>query len=314
MPSSPRPLTWRDLPIIHRYRQQAISLRSRDALTGRGNMLAQALAALLMATAGAIDPAHQPPLLGLAEPMPNEGLAWLLYLAPEKALHRTVSLHGLLEVLLRHPALAGIRALIAEAPLNAPWLPALRQGGLRVFAHRRTWRVFPASAPAAPGQWRWPRAEERWQAERLYANLTPPTTRRLLPPPAHAPTAVVYVEEGEVCGLATWESGPRGIWAAVWLDPNITIPHRTLAALATFLRPGRKPLYFAIHDTQSWLEGSLKTLQAQPGPHTALLARWTVAFQPETSPQPVAAGEVTPAFFAHWQPHPWPPKTPSAKV
>jgi len=312
MPLSPRPLTWRDLPLIHRYRGQAVCLRSHDAVTGQESMIAHALAALLTAKAGAVDPAPPLPLLALAGQTSPEGVAWLCYLAPEAALNADTPLTGLIEVLLRHPALAGIRALLAEAPLNAPWLTALRQSGLRVFAHRRLWQIPPSKHTSAPGQWRWPRAEERWQADRLYANLTPPTTRRLLPSPANTPTAMVYIEEGEVCGLATWEGGPRGLWAAVWLDPNIALPHRTLAALAAFLHPGRKALFFAIHDTQSWLEGSLKTLNAQPGIHTALLARWTVAFQPETHPKPVAAGEVTPAFFAHLQ-RSLPPETPLAK-
>jgi hypothetical protein len=282
--SSPRALTWRDLPLLYRYREQALCLDSRRAVIGGPGLVSGALVALFSAATGmavvAADAAGEAPLVALAEHSPQEGIARLLYLAPESDLSPKTALAPLVEALIAHPALGGARALLADAPQTAAWLPALRRAGFRVFARQRLWQM-PAEFPAKDKQgWRWPRAEERWAAERLYINLTPPLARHLLPSPAAAPTAVVYLENGEVRGVARWVAGPRGVWAAPWLDPDIPAPCDALRALAVFLHPGNKPLYIAVRDAKVWLEGALQTLGAHAGEPLALLARWMMQPQP----------------------------------
>jgi len=294
----PRALTWRDLPLLYRYREQALCLDSRRAVIGGAGLMSSALVALFSAATGMAVVADQAtesaPLVAVAEHTPQEGLARLLYLAPKTVFSPETALAPLVEALLAHPALRGARALVADAPRGASWLPALRRAGFRVFARQRLWQMPAGPAAEGPGRWRWPRAEERWAADRLYTNLTPPLVRHLLPPPAASPTAVVYVERGEVRGVARWESGPRGVWAVPWLDPDIAAPCDALRALAAFLRAGEKPLYIAVREAQVWLESPLETLAARPGEPLALLARWVVQPQPATETAPAAARQEAP--------------------
>ncbi|HFC09302.1 MAG TPA: hypothetical protein ENJ54_05555 [Chloroflexi bacterium] len=298
MSTLPRALTWRDLPLLYRYREQALCLDSRRAVIGGAGLVSGALVALFSAATGmavvADEAAEGAPLVGLAEYNPQEGIARLLYLAPKTALSPETALTPLVEALLAHPALRGARALLADAPQQAPWLPALRRASFRVFARQRLWQMPTEHAEARAGRWRWPRADERWAADRLYTNLTPPLVRHLLPPPAAAPTAVVYLEDGEVRGVARWEAGPQGIWVVPWLDPDIAAPCEALRALVAFLRTGEKPLYIAVREAQVWLEGPLERLDARPSEPLALLARWAVQPQPVAEAVPAAAQREAP--------------------
>ncbi len=290
MPAAARPLTWRDLPLLSRYREHAICLDSRRKAIGHGSLLGAGLLALFSTATGiAAAVSETPPLLAVASYNPQTALAHWLYLTPQEALHAETSLAPLAEALVAHPALHGAQALLAEAPLHAAWLPAMRQAGFRICARHRLWLLESTPAAAtARGVWQWPTPPQRWDANRLYADLTPPLVRSLLPSPAALPTALVYVEDGRVRGVAQWAAGPRGVWALPMLHPDTHSPADALAALAAFLQRGKLPLYFAIRDNQMWLEGALNALQMRSGEIYALLARRIARPAPALSPAEAA--------------------------
>ncbi len=296
-----RALTWRDLPLLNRYRERVVCLDSRRATIGGGGWLSAGLLALLSPATGiaavqyAADGARAEggPLVAVAEHNPQNELAGLLYIAPAQALQPQTPLAPLIEALVAHPALRGAHALWAEAPQQAAWLPALRAAGFRVLARQRLWKMASPQTADAAGRWMWPSAQQRWEADRLYADLTPPLVRHLLPSPAACPTAVVYVEGGHVRGVARWAAGPRGVWAAPVLHPDLEDPPAVLASLAAFLQRTGKPFFFAIRDNQMWLEAALARLEAQPGEPYAFLARWIA--QPVTATQPLATPVVADA-------------------
>ncbi len=289
-PSSARALTWRDLPLLRRYRGQALAVDTRHATVGGSGLLAGGLLALLSPStglAGAVAAGHNaPPLLALAERAVEYPTASLLYLAPRQALlsDSPPALAPLIEALVAHPALRGVHALLAEAPLHAGWSAALREAGFRAFARHRIWQWHPPQARRAATLWHWPSAEERWAAERLYADLTPPLARRLLPSPAAWPTTVVYTQGGQVRGVARWHTGPKGVWVWPLLHPDLESPCEPLAALAAFVRSRGRPLFFAIHDSQMWVESALENLGATASQPYALFARWMTVAQTVTSP------------------------------
>ncbi len=290
--SSSRPLHWRDLPLLQRYRGDAFCLNSRrEAVGGVGLLRAGVLALLSAATgfAAVVDDATE--AVAVAAYDPHEHLAAWLYVAPAAPLPAD-ALPALADALVAHPALPGAHALWAEAPQRSPWLPALRRAGFRVFARHRVWQWLPAASPPAhaAGRWVWPSPEQRWQADRLYADLTPPLVRHLLPSPAAAPTAVVYVEGDRVRGVARWLAGERGVWVAPVLHPDLEHPDAALAALAAFLPQPKRPRFVAVRDSQMWLESSLTALGARPGEPLALLARWIA--RPVTAAQPAPAAAV----------------------
>ncbi len=291
MPAAAHPLTWRDLPLLSRSRKRVLCLDSRRAAIGHGNLLGAGLLALFSAATGIAAAASEtPPLLAMASYDPQTALAHWLYLAPQEAVHAETPLAPLAEALIAHPALHGAQALLAEAPLDAAWLPAMRQAGFRICARHHLWLLESALAAAARGAWQWPAPPQRREADRLYANLTPPLARSLLPSPTASPTALVYVEDGRVRGVAQWAAGPRGVWALPMLHPDTHSPADALTALAVFLQRGRLPLYLAIRDNQMWLEGALNALQARPGEIYALLARRIA--QPALALSPAEAAAV----------------------
>ncbi|NPA93681.1 MAG: hypothetical protein GXO56_08395 [Chloroflexi bacterium] len=304
MSVSPRALTWRDLPLLNRYREQARCLDSRRAAIGGAGFLSAGLLAMLSPATGvaAVRATAEDglPLVAIAERNPQDDLAVLLYMAPADALTPQTTLTPLIESLASHPALRGAHALWAEAPQQAPWLPAMRTAGFRVLARQRLWRLTSPAHAQASGRWVWPSPQQRWEADRLYADLTPPLVRHLLPSPAAFPTAVVYVAEGQVRGVARWAAGPHGVWAAPVLHPDVENPPAVLAALAAFLQRRGKPLFLAIRDNQMWLESALTALQAQASEPYVFLARWMA--QPVTAVQPAAAPAVAdapqPTLFA----------------
>ncbi len=304
MSVSTRALTWRDLPLLNRYREQARCLDSRRAAIGGAGFLSMGLLAMLSSATGVAavraTAEESVPLIAIAERNPQDNLATLLYIAPEDALTPQTTLAPLIDALVAHPALRGAHALRAEAPQQAQWLPAMRTAGFRVLARQRLWRLTPSAYVQASGRWVWPSPQQRWEADRLYADLTPPLVRHLLPSPAASPTAVVYLAEGQVWGVAHWAAGPHGVWAVPVLHPDVENPPAVLAALAAFLQRRATPLFLAIRDNQMWLESALTTLQAQASEPYVFLARWIA--QPVTAVQPATASAVAdapqPTLFA----------------
>jgi len=290
----PRPLKWRDLPLLYRYRKQAISLRALRRAIGGPGLLSLASIALLSPTGevwGAVDKEARGILVALAEANADNALAEVAYLAPQSSITQA-NLTPLVEFLAAAPAFRGMRALTAEAPVGAAYFTSLQRAGFKVVERRQVWELTKrGEQPISKARWHYPSPQERWAAERLYHNLTPPLVRLARPNPAISPTALVYLEKGEVRGLARWATAGRRIWVEPLLDPDIHDPKQAFTALSAALPAGE--LLLSIPDSRSWLADALVALGAQAVEVYAALVRWSAsvveAEEVLTSPSAVEA-------------------------
>ncbi len=274
----PRPLKWRDLPLLYRYRRQAISLRAVRRAIGGPGLLSLASIALISPTGGvwgAVDKEARGHLVALAEANADNALAEMAFLAPQDSLAQA-NLKPLVESLASAPAFRGMRALTAEAPIDAEWFTSLQKAGFKVVERRQVWELAKRSEnPSGEARWHYPSPQGRWEAERLYHNLTPPLVRLARPNPAISPTALVYLENGEVRGLARWATAGRRIWVEPLLDPDIRDPKQAFTALSAALPAGT--LLLSIPDSRAWLADALAALGAQMGEVYASLVRWSAS-------------------------------------
>ena len=293
---STRPLKWSDVRLLYRYRKQAVSLRAVRRAIGGPGLLSLAWLALLSPSGGVaavIDELPQIPLVGVAEVNADNSLMEMAYLAPENHI-AGVSLSPLVEGFAAAPAFQGMRAITAEAPLEADWLDSLREAGFQIVERRQVWQVVASRERTQGGGWHYPSPDGRQRAERLYHNLTPPLVRLARPNPAISPTALVYLEKGDVRGLAQWAAVGRRVWVEPLLDPDVRDPRQALGDLVAALPAGE--VFISLPLAQAWTSAVLADLGARPGEAYASLVRWRARTVEATDPAvvPVAADILVP--------------------
>ena len=151
-----RPLDLRDLPLLARYRNEAIPLDIGRALT-RGQPLSAA-GFLAYFNPGrhvyaALSNGDEHALLGGVIHTRGEMFARLLYLAPASRLEHP-DLPLLIEHLSAEAGTWGAFHVIAEADEASPAFTALRQAGFSVYAWQRMWDVSEVTDPIPGSEWK----------------------------------------------------------------------------------------------------------------------------------------------------------------
>jgi hypothetical protein len=137
-----RPFDWRDLPVLHRYRNKSVYLHTSLVLTRGSWLLSGAILSSLSPSMGiftsvsANNDNGEPVLIGQTIHPAGSQNAQLTFLAPDEALN-TSPLFSLLDHLSAQSVERGAFRLLADVDENSAAFEALRQAGYAIYARQR---------------------------------------------------------------------------------------------------------------------------------------------------------------------------------
>lgn len=285
-----RPFDWRDLPTLHRYRDQGLCLDTVLAVTRGPSLTTGVLLSSLTPATGIFTWVYKSKkaplaLMGQIAHASDAPFARITFLAPENGLASPGTAH-LLEHLAQKTQQQGLLNLLAESDEKSVAFESLRQAGFAIYARQRIWQKE-ANAPHAKPEIPWGLASKPdvWPVQSLYHNVVPGLVQQIEPLPEKQINGLVCYHEGELIGYADLQYGPRGVWVQPFIHPDAPRPEARLRDLFISLTdPRTRPIFIGVRTYQSWLEGALEVAQARPGPAQAVMVKRLVAQQRVTRP------------------------------
>jgi hypothetical protein len=276
-----RPIDWRDVSVLRRYRNQCLFFDSMLALT-RGSQLdwAKALLSSVVPAIGvftclaAENGQTDQPILGQATFLPDATSARLTCLAPGNSLEQA-GIDALLDYIITNLGERGAFHLLAEADECEQACDALHDLGFAIYARQRVWQLGgDPIRPATPTPWKLCSDQDGFNIRALYNNLTPGLVQQVEPPVTHHSRGVVYYQGQDLLAYVDIKSGPKGIWAQPFIHPDVEdVPARLADLLQNLPNRRQRPVYLCVRSYQAWLEASMESLGAQPGPRQAVMVK-----------------------------------------
>jgi hypothetical protein len=299
-----RSLDFLDLPLIARYRADALTLDSTRALT-RGHPLGAAGLLAYINPArhlyAAIANEKDISLIGGITHSHYETFAKLLYLAPASHLSLAV-LPALVEHLIEQAGEWGALHVIAEIDETSDIFPALRQVGFSVYAWQRMWDISGLKKDSnAPKEWSRARSVNRPALQSLYHQIVPQLMHPVEPLPKKMRGLIC---NGEVKCYVSMSSGAQGIVMTPLIHPEATDVHIKLASLLDCIPDRRRrPVYLCVRSYQAWLEPALEDLGAKSAPRQAVMVKHLARLikDPQTSPAVPSGVSVQPSRVSRLQ-------------
>ena len=263
-----------DLPLIVRYRDDALTLDSTLALT-RGHPLGAAGLFAFINPArnlyAAISNEETNSLLGGITHSRNETFAKLLYLAPASHLSHA-ALPALVEHLIEQAGDWGAFHVIAEIDETSDIFPALRQVGFSVYAWQRMWDISELNgASDVPRSWTRARSMNRTALQNLYHQIVPQLMHPVEPLPKKVRGLIC---SGDVKCYVDLSSGAQGIVMTPLIHPEATEVESKLVSLLKCIPDRRgRPVYLCVRSYQAWLEPALEDLGARAAPRQAVMVK-----------------------------------------
>ncbi len=276
----PRSLEIFDLPIIHRYRDEALVLDSKRALT-RGNPLGAAtFLAHLDPTqriyTGITDNEASDPLLGCIIQGESESFAHLIYLAPASQLEAHADLPALIEHLSAQCGNWGAHHVVAEIDERDVLFQTLRRSGFAIYTRQRIWDLSKIEISA--------NSENRWRKKGdVDLSAIQNLQRQIVPPMLQQIEVFAKKSTGQICqadellAYVDVTYGARGIFLRPLIHPNTDDVGEKMVNLLENLaiRRGR-PVYLCVRTHQAWLETILEEMGASRGPRQAVMVKHLV--------------------------------------
>ena len=262
-----------DLPLIARYRNDALTLDSTRALTrghplGAAGMLAYVNPARNMYAA--VANGKEASLVGGVIHSRGETFARLLYLAPASRLDHA-ALPGLVEHLVAQVGEWGAFHVIAEIDETSDAFPALRQAGFSVYAWQRMWDVSELSTSTKIKNWTRARSVNRPALQSLYHQIVPQLMHPVEPLSKNARGLIC---DGDVKCYVNLASGAQGIVITPLIHPEATNVEMKLSSLLNCIPDRRgRPVYLCVRSYQAWLEPALADLGARSAPRQAVMVK-----------------------------------------
>jgi hypothetical protein len=264
-----------DLPLIARYRNDALTLDSTRALTrgnplGTAGLMAYVNPARHMYGAVANGNGTQASLIGGVVHSRGETYAKLLYLAPASQLDHA-ALPALVEHLVMQVGGWGAFHIIAELDETSNAFPALRLAGFSVYAWQRIWDVSNLSAPNTQRHWTRARSVNRPALQSLYHQIVPQFIQPVEPLSKNLRGLIC---DGNVKCYVTLAAGVQGIVLSPLIHPEAKDVDEKLSSLLSCIPNRRKrPVYLCVRSYQAWLEPALEDLGAKPAPRQAVMVK-----------------------------------------
>ena len=271
-----RSLDFLDLPLIARYRNDALTLDSTRALT-RGHPLSAAGLLAYVNPArhlyAAVANGQDDTLLGGVVHSRGESFARLLYLAPASRLDHT-ALPELVEHLVVQVGEWGAFHVIAEIDETSDAFPALRRAGFSVYAWQRIWNISELNTSVSVKGWTRSRSVNRPALQSLYHQIVPQLMHPVEPLSKNSRGLIC---NSDVKCYVSLSSGTRGIVLTPLIHPEATDVETKLAALLNCIPDRRgRPVYLCVRSYQAWLEPALADLGAKAAPRQAVMVKHLV--------------------------------------
>jgi len=289
---------WRDLPLLHRYRNECLFLDSTPILTS-GPIFAPAGALLstLSPVTGIFTYLYQeddlPVLFGQVTHVASTASAHLSFLTPRAALE-DADIPALLDQMATQVVERGGLRLLAEVEEQLREFDLFRQVGFGVYARQRIWQLPEGSTGVSlTGLRRATNKRDQASVRFLYANLVPGLVQQA-EQPSGGLRGLVYYRGQELLAYFEVRYGTRGIWVQPFVHPDAeVVAEQMFRVLQDLPFRSSRPVYICVRSYQSWLETVLETLGAQPGPRQGVLVRHLAGRVAHTYAVPALNGKTT---------------------
>jgi len=270
---------WRDLPALHRWRQESVFMDSTLVLTRGPRLLSGAVLSYLAPSTGvftavsdAADLGH--PVIGQVMHSHNSSYAQLTFVTPDGGLE-SQALPELLDFLARVSGERGALRLLAEVDESTLSYQALRQAGFAVFTRQRIWQLTGQPlGPFTPAGWRAVSSQDLIAVRSLFSNLVPGLVQQVEPFPSRRPRGMVLYHDGDLLAFVELRYGPRGVWVQPFVHPDAPDILEQFVDLFQQIPYRRtRPLYICVRSYQSWLESAVEELGAEAGPRQAVMVK-----------------------------------------
>lgn len=295
---------WRDLPVLHRYRNECLFLDSIQFLTS-GPILAPAGALLSFITPATgiftylIQASDQPVLFGQVAHTAGTPSARLSFLTPQSALE-AAELPELFDALSAQVVERGGLHLLAEVDEQSRAFDLLRQAGFGIYARQRIWMLSDGSSGGKlPGLRRATLKRDQAHVRFLYANLVPGLVQQVELSSADHPRGLVYYRGQELLAYIEVRYGTQGIWVQPFVHPDAeAMAEQMFRVLQDLPFRRSRPVSICVRSYQSWLESTLEDMNFQPGPRQGVLVRHLARRVPHTYTAPAINGKTEPTVPA----------------
>lgn len=308
---------WKDIPILHRYRDEMIYLNSEFVLkSGTLNIFEAILSSVLpldsvrtLVSASQAKTHHHAnprPLICQAVYRAGEEHAYLTFMAPESSLDAQ-HVFTLIDEITRWVGKRGALRLLADVEESHPLFELLRQAGFTVYARQRVWQIVQAGhtkpAEKQPNSYHWQpyQPADRPAVQSLIQNLVPNLVQRVGQPLFNSSKGLVCYHQKELVAFIDLHYGVNGICAYPLIHPDApevvsTLPQimDELAGLSPRLQ---RPVYALVSHYQHWIESSLVSQGALISISQALMVKHL------TSQQKVAQALIPGFDFESTQTH-----------
>jgi hypothetical protein len=276
-----RPFGWRDLPLLNRYRRRGLFLDSARILIHGTSMIPLGALITFFGPSARIYTYRcenhsqvDMPLIGQVNFFPGASYARLSFLAPEESVEQ-YELSALSDYLAVQMGEQGVFHILADIDESNHVFQLLHQAGFAIYARQRIWRL--AGQPEGETDavsWRAIRSRDVIGVRSLYCNVVPGLVQQVEPLPKKGLRGFVFYQKNDLQAFVELKYGRNGIWMQPFVNPDVEGFDQHLLNLLQEL-PGRRnrPLYICVRTYQSWLEGAIEAMGAQPGPHQAVMVR-----------------------------------------
>ncbi len=277
---SVRLFDWRDLPVLHRYRNQSVFLDAALVLTRGPMILPGALFSYLAPSMGIFtcvlnkNGASGAPVIGQFIHLLGSPLSHLTFLAPQEALD-AAQVAALVEYMFRLLGERGAMRLLADVDEHTGAFEALRLNGFVIYTRQRIWQLT-GHPPARSGaeSWRVANDQDEIAIRGLYNNLVPALVQQVELFATQRPRGMVYYQNGELQAYVELKYGHRGIWAHPFIHPDAEdVGDQFINLLSKIPNRRSRPVYVCVRSYQAWLEAAIEELGAEAGPRQAVMAK-----------------------------------------
>jgi len=276
-----RPFSWRDIKLLHKYRDQGLYLDSTRVLI-HGQMLIPIGAFLTFLAPGVRIFTYRydnravsnVPMIGQVTYEMGASYARLSFLAPENAMD-VPDLASLSDFMAAHIGRQGAFHILADIDESSHVYQLLRQTGYAIYARQRVWRLDSQVIDDGDAvTWRACKSSDVIGARSLYCNVVPGLVQQVEPLAKKSLKGMVYYQQGDLRAYVELKYGRYGIWVQPFVDPDAQgFGHHLVHLLNNLPSRHDRPLYICVRSYQSWLESAIEAMGARPGPQQAVMVR-----------------------------------------
>ncbi len=272
-----RPFDWRDLPILHKFRNQGLFLNTSLELTRGKAIPPLVLLSYLTPTTDFLTwvcADSDQPILGQINHTAESPYGRVSFLSPERAVKdaRAVSL---LEHLTKQAGQNGALHLLAEIDELSPAYEVLRKAGFGIYARQRIWKILEETKPNKHiTGWHPTREKDSIAIQTLFHNVVPGLVGQVECLPTRHLQGLVCYKGDNLIGYTELKYGYYGIWTQPFIHPDVEDIDEYLGQLIASIPDRRsRSVYMCVRSYQSWLEPALGAMDSQSSPMQAVMVK-----------------------------------------